>query len=281
MNTVRSTGGSSYYRAPIAPPSVPSEYLSRHELGIYSSRKELSLNDSAGIYGTSASYRRSSQQQNEYSGFDTLDRRNATALMQQLSSGHQSVGPFVGREINSLRTNLENVDYGTHGLVSNHAQLNPNQIYNRSNSDSSNQPVGLKMGQLKTDSERRTSNMSQRSNKSNASQYYESPSNHRHQATYEDGNIYADPAVENHDVIPNWVPIDRCIEKVITTYDYEGLREDELTFKENTYIYVIKKNDDHWYEGVLQDETGHIHTGLYPYNYAKCIRKYQSDHSEC
>ena len=45
MGTIRSSNASSasasYYRAPVAPPSVPSEYLSRQELGIYSSKKEL------------------------------------------------------------------------------------------------------------------------------------------------------------------------------------------------------------------------------------------------
>lgn len=74
------------------------------------------------------------------------------------------------------------------------------------------------------------------------------------------------------------------MEKVITTYDYEGLREDELSFKENTYIYVIKKNDDHWYEGIMQNERGQIVTGLYPYNYARVVRKYVPDDpriSEC
>jgi abl interactor 2 len=39
MGTIRPGGGSS--RLPVAPPSVPSEYLSRQELGIYSSKKEL------------------------------------------------------------------------------------------------------------------------------------------------------------------------------------------------------------------------------------------------
>ena len=80
------------------------------------------------------------------------------------------------------------------------------------------------------------------------------------------------------------VPIERCLEKVITTYDYEGLRDDELSFKENTYIYVIKKNDDHWYEGIMQNERGQIVTGLYPYNYARVVRKYVPDDpriSEC
>lgn len=52
-DTIRSTtsNSSSYYNRPsvavILPPSVPSEYLSRQELGIYSSKKELNLNQSS------------------------------------------------------------------------------------------------------------------------------------------------------------------------------------------------------------------------------------------
>jgi len=71
------------------------------------------------------------------------------------------------------------------------------------------------------------------------------------------------PAVgdDEDDIIPNWVPIDRCIEKVITTYDYEGEQADELSFKENMYIYVIKKNDDHWYEGIMKNENGEVVIG--------------------
>ena len=41
-------------------------------------------------------------------------------------------------------------------------------------------------------------------------------------------------------------------------YDYEGLREDELSFKENMFIYVIKKNNDHWYEGIMKTNNGNI-----------------------
>jgi hypothetical protein len=96
-----------------------------------------------------------------------------------------------------------------------------------------------------------------------------------------DGVDYMDRAPldnnDDDDIIPNWVPIDRCIEKVITTYDYQGTREDELSFKDNQYIYVIKKNDDHWYEGIMMNEDGKIITGLYPYNYARCVRKYIPD----
>jgi hypothetical protein len=93
-----------HYRAPVAPPSVPSEYLSRQELGIYSSKKELNQSAggdslSQGYGGGGMSYRRPSQssQNNmslnmgasgggagEYS--DTLDRRMANTYMQQFGS---------------------------------------------------------------------------------------------------------------------------------------------------------------------------------------------------
>jgi len=38
------------------------------------------------------------------------------------------------------------------------------------------------------------------------------------------------------------------LEKVIAVYDYTQEREDELSFQENSLIYVLKKNDDGWWE---------------------------------
>lgn len=54
------------------------------------------------------------------------------------------------------------------------------------------------------------------------------------------------------------------IEKVIAVYDYAAEREDELSFQENAMIYVLKKNDDGWWEGVLNGQTG-----LFPGNYVE------------
>ena len=51
-------------------------------------------------------------------------------------------------------------------------------------------------------------------------------------------------------------------------YDYAAMRDDELTFTENTIIYVVKKNDDGWFEGVTE-ETGQ--TGLFPGNYVQPV----------
>ncbi|XP_045208031.2 abl interactor 2-like isoform X2 [Mercenaria mercenaria] len=60
---------------------------------------------------------------------------------------------------------------------------------------------------------------------------------------------------------------DTYLEKVIAIYDYAADKEDELTFTENSVIYVLKKNDDGWYEGVLNGQTG-----LFPGNYVEpCI----------
>jgi len=49
---------------------------------------------------------------------------------------------------------------------------------------------------------------------------------------------------------------------VIAIYDYDADKADELSFLENSVIYVLKKNDDGWYEGVCNGVTG-----LFPGNY--------------
>lgn len=50
-------------------------------------------------------------------------------------------------------------------------------------------------------------------------------------------------------------------------YSYQQDKEDELTFDEGAVIYVVKKNDDNWWEGVMDGQTG-----LFPGNYVEpCI----------
>lgn len=51
---------------------------------------------------------------------------------------------------------------------------------------------------------------------------------------------------------------------VIAIYDYAADKDDELSFQENSVIYVIRKNDDGWYEGVMDGITG-----LFPGNYVE------------
>jgi len=54
---------------------------------------------------------------------------------------------------------------------------------------------------------------------------------------------------------------------VIAIYDYAADKEDELSFTENSVIYVLKMNDDGWYEGIFNGVTG-----LFPGNYVEpCI----------
>ncbi|XP_023224254.1 abl interactor 2-like isoform X1 [Centruroides sculpturatus] len=62
---------------------------------------------------------------------------------------------------------------------------------------------------------------------------------------------------------PSWVP-KNYLDKVVAIYDYAADKEDELSFSENSVIYVIKKNDDGWYEGVMDGVTG-----LFPGNYVE------------
>ena len=49
---------------------------------------------------------------------------------------------------------------------------------------------------------------------------------------------------------------------VVAVYDYEANEEDELTFFENSIIYVINKSCSGWWEGVLNGQTG-----LFPQSY--------------
>ena len=54
---------------------------------------------------------------------------------------------------------------------------------------------------------------------------------------------------------------------VRTVFEYEATREDELSFPEGATIYVIKTNDDGWYEGVMDKKRG-----LFPGNYVEEIK---------
>ncbi|CAG7836408.1 unnamed protein product [Allacma fusca] len=65
-----------------------------------------------------------------------------------------------------------------------------------------------------------------------------------------------------HSLVPK-----NYIEKVIAVYDYAAERADELSFQENSVIYVLKKNDDGWWEGTMNGTTG-----LFPGNYVEpCV----------
>ncbi|XP_051986372.1 abl interactor 2-like isoform X5 [Xyrauchen texanus] len=76
---------------------------------------------------------------------------------------------------------------------------------------------------------------------------------------------YSDPYAEED---PPWAPRS-YLEKVVAIYDYARDKEDELSFQEGAIIYVIKKNDDGWFEGVMCGTTG-----LFPGNYVESIMHY-------
>ncbi|XP_062235381.1 abl interactor 1a isoform X9 [Platichthys flesus] len=76
---------------------------------------------------------------------------------------------------------------------------------------------------------------------------------------------YNDPYADGD---PQWAP-KNYVEKVVAIYDYCQDKGDELSFMEGAIIYVIKKNDDGWYEGVSNGTTG-----LFPGNYVESIMHY-------
>ncbi|XP_041100025.1 abl interactor 1 isoform X13 [Polyodon spathula] len=76
---------------------------------------------------------------------------------------------------------------------------------------------------------------------------------------------YSDPYADGD---PAWAP-KSYIEKVVAIYDYSKDKEDELSFNEGAIIYIIKKNDDGWYEGNCNGVTG-----LFPGNYVESIMHY-------
>ena len=55
-----------------------------------------------------------------------------------------------------------------------------------------------------------------------------------------------------------------CLLSVVAVYDYQAEKPDELSFQENSIIYVLKKNEDGWFEGVMDGVTG-----LFPSNYVE------------
>jgi len=61
----------------------------------------------------------------------------------------------------------------------------------------------------------------------------------------------------------------KFIDKVKVLFDYEPDQDDELPLNENEILYVIRKNDDGWWEGV---KPGSTTSGLFPGNYVESIK---------
>ncbi|OZC09496.1 hypothetical protein X798_03453 [Onchocerca flexuosa] len=92
---------------------------------------------------------------------------------------------------------------------------------------------------------------------------YESTSLKNHSTSTNDRSPYllGSPFDRSYDWIPKVY-----IEKAVALYDYEAEKPDELTLRENCIVYVLRKNEDGWYEGVLNGCTG-----LFPGNYVQAI----------
>lgn len=73
--------------------------------------------------------------------------------------------------------------------------------------------------------------------------------------------------------VKNQPSVGRCPQTspflVVAIYDYAKDKDDELSFMEGAIIYVVKKNDDGWFEGVCNGVTG-----LFPGNYVESIMHY-------
>ncbi|XP_078080072.1 abl interactor 1-like [Mustelus asterias] len=64
---------------------------------------------------------------------------------------------------------------------------------------------------------------------------------------------------------PQWIPAN-YIEKVVAQYAYNKQSDDDLTFQEGEIIYVITKNENGWYEGIINGVTG-----FFPSNYVRSL----------
>ena len=58
---------------------------------------------------------------------------------------------------------------------------------------------------------------------------------------------------------------------MVAIFDYEPQNDDELRFRENAILFVIKKNSDGWWEGVMQADDGQPICGLFPENYVESL----------
>uniref|UniRef100_W6NEH2 Abl-interactor and Src homology-3 domain containing protein n=1 Tax=Haemonchus contortus TaxID=6289 RepID=W6NEH2_HAECO len=84
-------------------------------------------------------------------------------------------------------------------------------------------------------------------------------------STHEDEPLPPPPQANFFDAHADWIPRN-YIEKAVALYDYDADKPDELSLRENCIVYVLRKNDDGWYEGVLDGVTG-----LFPGNYVQPV----------
>jgi len=176
------------------------------------------------------------------------------------------------------RAQLEAV-YGTRaqpeGLYGTRAQLG-DQSYSRSTSQSSGYGGAESLSRQSSTAASDQTNYTRQSNttveqqggysRQNSGQQFSRQASTSSQQGVTQGIVARDLAgsvVAQDMSLPGWVP-KNYLEKVVAIYDYNADKEDELTFQEGQVIYVLKKNDDGWWEGVMEGITG-----LFPGNYVE------------
>jgi hypothetical protein len=262
--------GSKEYRTPappIAPPQVPSNYAPNYPLG------HPRAQDSMGTL---------SRRGSNYSTLP-LNYNSQSSIQRQMSSGSGTYGTLVGHSSQS-HYNQGPQTPPTIGMVHPMAQQqngpHSQQQFNAAPTPPPPPPPGdMHSHQANRGQQHQPQGMlpPSVSNLSDAS-LPEPPAHLRASNSIQDSFDRSSPplpppppGVEDASSMPtgsvpsdnDWIP-KRYLEKVIAIYDYQAQRYDELSFQENCVIYVIKKNDDGWYEGVLNGITG-----LFPGNYVE------------
>ncbi|OTF77130.1 hypothetical protein BLA29_008040, partial [Euroglyphus maynei] len=247
---------------PIAPPQVPKNYESNYPIGHPKSaiiHRQPSITGSTGSGYAAGHYRQNHPQQQQ--------QQHHQSNNQQYMAGYSIYHP------GSSAVSLNSTMYGQ-TTANNHQQVNTNL------NDNDNCPPPPPPPSAHLDP--------------NDSSLPDppSPSNIHHQhhnSNYDGRNTTASPPLppppptldgghhqlmnKQHSIygtsnnmrqnVPDWVPAN-YIEKVIAIYDYSADKDDELTFQENSVIYVTRKNDDGWFEGVMNGALG-----LFPGNYVE------------
>ncbi|KAH9517695.1 Abl interactor 2 [Dermatophagoides farinae] len=265
------------YRAlvpPIAPPQVPKNYESNYPIGhpksaIIHRQPSITGSTGSGTGGGYATGHHHHQQNNQY------------------MAGYSHYHP--GSSAVSLNSNMYGHTTNNNNNNNNQQQINTS-LDNNNNNDNNNcppppPPPPLPSAQLDPND----SSLPDPPSPSNIQQQQ----HHHHHSNYDGRNTTASPPLppppptidnvhhginhhpmmnKQHSIygtssmrqnVPDWVPAN-YIEKVIAIYDYSADKDDELTFQENSVIYVTRKNDDGWFEGVMNGVLG-----LFPGNYVE------------
>jgi len=174
--------------------------------------------------------------------------------------------PDAGNSMYMTRGQVQDQTYGTRGQIqesmySSRGQMAAEQGYNRSMSTVSN-PENMYSTRAQMEQNYKRS-VSQSSAPGQAPPQAPAPTAAPEPQLGTTPGFSRQSSSSSNQALPSWVPRN-YLEKVLAIYDYNADKEDELTFQEGQVIYVLKKNDDGWWEGVMDGITG-----LFPGNYVE------------